>query len=638
MTLRFGSGMLRDALRTFSRTWRRVIAVEIVFKLIAMVLGAAASSAVLAWVELRSGGGSVTNTDLVGFLVRPISIVLLIVIVGGAASFVLFEQAVLLTVLGGGRMLRGSFRESMKAAAGTIAGVARLAAVCVGAVVGVLVVAAALLAVLYKGLLSGHDINYYLSAKPPVFLAAAAIGGVIALAATAVLVWLLVRWLLALCITVFEGGPPRHALAQSAARVRGHRVRIALILVFWHGAIAVLWLLVGAAGRPLAVRALDAAGGSTSRAVVTIVSLLVLNALGTAAASIIQWVGHALIVLYVYRQTHPARAAEALPDAATGVSRDTPLEREALAAHAPWVRGPAVLLVGAGILLVGFVLPACVFVSRLGTQDTIEVTAHRGASRVAPENTLSAVRAAIDAGADWAEIDVQETSDGRVMVIHDQDLMRLAGDPRRIDELTYEEARKLDVGAKFDPKFTGERLPTLEETIDLARGKIRLNIELKYYGKGDPRLAPDVARILRDAKFERECFVASLNYESLAEARKEWSALKTAAIITARVGDPTRLDVDILSMNAKLVNTRVLRAAHRRGKKVLVWTIDDPRMATRLMDLGVDDLITNDPAPMVRLRDARSALSRIERLVLAFRVVLGADVESHPIEGPVSEL
>jgi glycerophosphoryl diester phosphodiesterase len=638
MPVRVDAEMLRKALRTFRAAWRRILAFEIAFKLIASVLGAAASAAVLAWVELRSGGASVTNTDLVGFLARPLSILLLVVIVGGAASLVFLEQAVLLSILGGGRLLRGSVRESFKAAAATITGVVRLAGVCVGVVVAVLIVAAALLALIYKGLLSGHDINYYLSAKPPVFLVAAAIGGVVALAAVAVLLWLAVRWLLALSITVFEGGRPRQALAESAARVRGHRIRIALMLIVWHGAIALLWLLVGAAGRPLAIRALEAADGSTSRAVVTIVSLLALHGLGTAAASFLEWVGHALIVLHVYRETHPARAAAPLPDAATDGSRETPLERKAFAAQAPWLSGPVALMVAVGLLIAAFVIPACVFVSRLGRQEKIEVTAHRGASRVAPENTLSAVRAAIESRCEWAEIDVQETLDGVVVVLHDQDLMRLAGDPRRIAEMTYEEARKLDVGTKFDPKFAGERLPTLKETIDLARGKIRLNIELKYYGKGDPRLAPDVARILRDEKFERDCFVASLNYESLAEAHKEWPALRTAAIISARVGDPTRLDVHLLSMNAKLVNTRLLRSAHRRGKEVHVWTIDDSRLATRLMDLGVDNLITNDPALMVRLRDERGALSRMERLVLAFRVVLGASFETPAIEGPVPEL
>src|SRR5204862_3758110 len=104
--------------------------------------------------------------------------------------------------------------------------------------------------------------------------------------------------------------------------------------------------------------------------------------------------------------------------------------------------------------------------------------------------------------------------------------------------MTLDEARRIDVGTKFDAKFAGERLATLEEVLDLARGKIRLNVELKYYGDGDPRLAPDVARILRDSKCGDDCFAASLDYGSLGVARKAWPALRPAAIVTARVGDP----------------------------------------------------------------------------------------------------
>jgi glycerophosphoryl diester phosphodiesterase len=631
MPVEIGSGMVREALKTFRASWRRVVAIEIVFKLLGFVLGVAASSAVLAWVELRSGGASVTNTDLVHFLTRPLSVVLLLVIVGGSATLVLLEQAVLLRILSGARIPRGSAREALRIVGATIGRVMRLAFVCVGIVLGVLAGAVALLGALYRVLLAGPDINYYLSAKPPVFLWTAAIGALIALAAAVLLIVLFVRWLLALSITVFEGGSPRRALAQSAARVRGQRLRIALVILVWHGAIAAIWMLLAAVSRPLAVRALDAAEGSTGRAVVTIIALIVLHGLGTATASFVEWVGHALLVLHFYRGTHPSGRS-----AASGAEMEAARGSEPLV-RAAWLSDPVRLLIAAGVLIAVFVVPACILVSRLGSQDTIGVTAHRGASKAAPENTLGAIRAAIDSRCEWAEIDVQETKDGVVVVLHDQDLMRLAKDPRKIADLTYEEARTLDVGSWFDPRFA-ERLPTLKEAIDLARGKIRLNIELKYYGEGDPRLAPDVARILREEKFDRDCFVASLHYASLAEARKEWPALRTAAIVSARVGDPTRLEVDVLSMNAKLVTTRLLRSAHLRGKEVHVWTIDDPRLATRLMDLGVDNLITNDPAVMVRLRDERGALSRIERLVLAFRVLLRAEVQPPPPATSVPEL
>src|SRR6516165_7584715 len=155
----------------------------------------------------------------------------------------------------------------------------------------------------------------------------------------------------------------------------------------------------------------------------------------------------------------------------------------------------------------------------LTARPPVRVTAHRGHARAAPENTLSAMRKAIESGADYAELDVQLTADGKVVVLHDSDLKRVAGDPRRLDEVSFDEVRRLDVGSWFDPAFAGERVPTLTEVIDLCRGKIRLNIELKFFGP-DRRLVKEVVDIVRQQHFESDCLIASLNYDALVEVNK----------------------------------------------------------------------------------------------------------------------
>ena len=156
---------------------------------------------------------------------------------------------------------------------------------------------------------------------------------------------------------------------------------------------------------------------------------------------------------------------------------------------------------------------------RISVDVPIVVVAHRGCERLAPENTLSAFRKAIEVGADFAELDVQETADGVVVVLHDRDLMRVAGDRRRIAEITFAEARKLDLGRRFSPEFADERIPTLSEVIELARGKIKLQIELKYYGK-DQGLAAKVADLIHREGFESECEVTSLDYDGLMAAKR----------------------------------------------------------------------------------------------------------------------
>ena len=188
------------------------------------------------------------------------------------------------------------------------------------------------------------------------------------------------------------------------------------------------------------------------------------------------------------------------------------------------------------------------------TPGNVLVTAHKGFSWAAPENSRSAILKAIEVGADYAEIDVQETSDGEIVLNHDRDLMRVAGVPRRISEITLAEVRQADIGTKFGPEFVQERVPTLKEVIAVARGKIKIQIELKFYDK-DRRLAGDVARLVAREQFESQCVVSSLNYDGLMEARRVNPRLKTAAIITFSIGDIDRLDVDGVSVNARISRT-----------------------------------------------------------------------------------
>src|SRR5205814_1166522 len=154
--------------------------------------------------------------------------------------------------------------------------------------------------------------------------------------------------------------------------------------------------------------------------------------------------------------------------------------------------------------------------------------------------------------ADWAELDVQLTADGVAVVQHDRDFARVTAghDPRRPGQMTLAEVRRLVLHDRAG-RPSDERVPTLKEVIDLARGRIRLNIELKVYG-GDRRIAAATARLLRDEEFEGECVVASLDYQALQLAKREDDRLRTAAIVTYSVGDLSRLDVDALSVNVSL--------------------------------------------------------------------------------------
>jgi glycerophosphoryl diester phosphodiesterase len=256
--------------------------------------------------------------------------------------------------------------------------------------------------------------------------------------------------------------------------------------------------------------------------------------------------------------------------------------------------------------------------------ESVKVTAHRGSSARAPENTLSAVQQAITDGADFAEIDVQTTADGELVVLHDGDLMRMAGDSRRLRDLTLWQAKELDVGKKFKAEFLGERIPTLAEVIRLSRGRIQLNIELKYNWP-DPTLGGKVVELLRREAFLTNCIITSLDAAALAEVQRLAPELKVGQIVTASVGNVTRLPGQILSVNKRAATRRFIQQARTAGKEVHVWTLNETDDMLLMIERGAQNLITDHPDVAVRLLRERAELSDAEKLALSFRALFGKE-------------
>lgn len=135
-------------------------------------------------------------------------------------------------------------------------------------------------------------------------------------------------------------------------------------------------------------------------------------------------------------------------------------------------------------LLIGSICASCVVLAQTpsvpATPKKIVVIAHRGEHLHHPENTLPAFQAAIDAGADYFELDVRTTSDGKFVIMHDSTLDRTTNGTGEVYQHTFNEIRSLDAGAKFSPAFAGTKVPTLDEALDLARGKINVYVDTKY--------------------------------------------------------------------------------------------------------------------------------------------------------------
>jgi len=261
---------------------------------------------------------------------------------------------------------------------------------------------------------------------------------------------------------------------------------------------------------------------------------------------------------------------------------------------------------------------AATILSDFDLHENVKITAHRGGSFSAPENTLAAIHSAVEEGADYAEVDVRLTADGYAVLLHDKDLFRVAGVKKSLSELTYEQIKTLDAGSWFAPQFRDERIPLLSDVVAFSAGRIKLNIELKTNG-APRRLAEQVVQILHEHEAVSECVVSSASIEALEHLRNLDPSIRTGCVISQSIGEVTALNVDFLSVSSCLATPGLIGAAHAAGKEVHVWTVEKPRQMARFIDIGVDNLITDVPSVARSVLDERAAMSTEELLFMKVR-------------------
>jgi glycerophosphoryl diester phosphodiesterase len=236
------------------------------------------------------------------------------------------------------------------------------------------------------------------------------------------------------------------------------------------------------------------------------------------------------------------------------------------------------------------------------------IIAHRGASLLAPENTLAAFRAAIAVGADGVEFDVQASRDGVPVVIHDARLERTTSGRGWVSEASAAELGALEAGAWFDPPLAGEGVPTLQAVLALlAPSPLALHIELKTARCAYPGLVPAVHRLVQAAGLAARTTLSSFNHHSLREARALRPPLDCAVLLYEALIEPwayaAQHGFQALHPHHATVDAELVQSCHAAGLAVRPYTVDDAAEAQRLLALGVDGLITNDPARLLRLRD-----------------------------------
>lgn len=224
------------------------------------------------------------------------------------------------------------------------------------------------------------------------------------------------------------------------------------------------------------------------------------------------------------------------------------------------------------------------------------VTAHRGDSKNAPENTMAAFMLAIEDQADIIELDVRQTGDGKLIVIHDENLHRTTNVDAKVGLLTYEYIKNVDAGSKFSKDFKGEGIPLLEEVIQLAiDNDIKLNIELKP-SKTDKNYVEDVVAMIEEYDFVDKCVVASTEYSILKRVKELNDKIETVYIMHMALGEFGDMEyVDIFSIRYNFISDNMVKNIHKNGKKVYAWTVNSETTIKELLLMDVDSIITDDP-------------------------------------------
>lgn len=391
----------------------------------------------------------------------------------------------------------------------------------------------------------------------------------------ALLCWLLLRWLLVLPEMVLTGRSFREARIRSCALLAGRKGRVLGAGLLWGAAVLLL------AGLCYLGSTLVLLGG---------VKLLHQGSLSTF------W--YQFLRLDASLRTLFAIGGAACSSALVTALR-TRLLGEVPAPPPPPRRRRLPRAAGAlalGYLLLIFHVESTVNLWRDPLAPApVQVVAHRAGALYAPENTLAALDQAIESGANAAEIDVQQTADGALIVLHDTNFKWVAGVDRNTWEVTLEEVRSYDAGSAFSEDFAGEGVPTLEEMLQRADGKIGLMIELKSTGheRGLERAAVD---LLRQYDAFKSCTIASMDYSILERVKAYDERVQTVYILPAAYGDLAEMTAaDAFSVEATFVTGMLSATLQYAQKPLYAWTVNDSGEIDRLLDLEISGVITDDP-------------------------------------------
>lgn len=598
--------------KTLNKGLPQFIGFELLFRLVAAVL----FTPLVAWLTTRlielSGGGAISNYDIASFLLSPKGQLYFGTVVSLAFALTFFEFGGLLALALA--IHRGSTIRLPQLIHFLIVSLPNLWRLSVRQFLIYLAIALPCLAVTgvaYLLLLTESDINFYLIAKPPAFWITAAIGTLSGLTFLFFAGQRFLDWSFSIPLVLFHRATPAEALEKSTLLARPHRKELLKLLLRWIAIVTLLFLTLGAIMFLLKWVLLGLAGKHVGLVLSMTAVLAVVQVLAAGLVSIIASSSLASMIARRYAEWGPTIL---LPDYLTS-GKAILTEKITKLLKVGWVTVTIMAALSA--------FAAYRIMDALPINEQVGITAHRGSSITAPENTMAAILLAVEEGADYVEIDVQETSDGIVVLAHDKDLMRVFKIKKGIWEVSYDELKDLDSGGWFSPDFSDQRLATLDQVIKAVKGKAQLNIELKFNGH-QKQLAKEVVRIVRANDFTNDCILTSLDYAGIQRVRAAGPELRTGMIVSSAIGDVTKLGGDLISISAKSVTRDLIKRAQLAGLEVHVWTVNSIPQMNQMIGMGVDQIITDDPKLLGEVIKERAELSTTELTLLRL-----ADIANH---------
>jgi len=555
-----------------------------------------------------SGNEVLSDMQIAGFIFSPLGFVSFLIIFALSVTIIIFEQASMQAVAVA--KLKEEHISAVSSISFALGHVQKIFLFSNRLILRLLIIMLPFLAIaglVAFFLITEHDINYYLSQKPPEFMTVVGINAVIILAMFVFVVKKLLSWSLALPLMLFNGVSPANSFAKSEEMTHENKKEILAYYAKW----AVVSMLVGIVVLGIINFIGDSLAANYFNAIKVLIFVIGLFAFLLSLAN---------FFITIFTSGTFATLTVLLANRYGASLKSDALNTKELAST--WkVNKTKLIFVFVGLAVVSLVMGS-LYLNASQELREVEIFAHRGAAGKAPENTMASFEQAIADKTDWIELDVQEAKDGTVVVIHDSDVMKLAGASPKIWESTTEELQKLDIGAWFDPKFAGEKIPTFKEVLELAKGKVKVLIELKYYGHDDA-LEQKVVDIVEEVGMSKDVAVMSLKPEQVKKIkalRPEW---KSGILLSKVVGDISKMDVDFLAVNLGMMNPSFIKKTHAVGKKLYVWTADDPITIFKMLTYGADGIITNEPEIARKVIEARKNLKPIERLILHTAVILG---------------